>query len=100
MIAAASNIGLSSFSNEFDTQYKSLSLIDYMILGILFILGLLLFFYLFFRSTPNFDHRYGGNISGFNVEDDGSLTPKTTFETVPKTLTQSPSLKDNCFKLI
>lgn len=52
LIAAATNIGIANNHREDDEIYKSLGLIDYICLGLIIILALILLFYILFRATP------------------------------------------------
>lgn len=61
-VASASNIGLTNYPHDLDEHYGQLKLIDFITLGFLVLLGLFLFFYLFFRSVPAFNHRYASGM--------------------------------------
>lgn len=57
-VAAAANVGLTNYPHDLDEHYGQLKIIDFIAIGVLALLGLFLLFYLIFRPTPFFNHRY------------------------------------------
>ena len=86
-VAAASNIGLTSYPHDLDEHYGQLKIIDFITIGVLALLGIFLLFYLLFRPTPGFNHRYSQSMQGFNQDEWGNLTPKTTFKPIDRAVT-------------
>lgn len=100
LVAAAANIGLTTYPKDLDEHYQQLAINDYIVLAALVILGLILLFYLLFRPAPVFQNRYSGGIQGFNVDDNGNLIPKSTFVPVRKEISANRTLNSNCFSLL
>lgn len=53
-----------------------------MAIGALVILGLVLFFYLFFRAAPKENTKWTSGMQGFDIDSEGNLTPKNSFTVV------------------
>jgi hypothetical protein len=100
LVAGASNISIANAEKYDEEIYRSYKVIDFLILGVVAILGLILIFYLVFRSSPSFKHKYSGGVPGFKVDDQGKLIPKDSFAPVPSYISSSESINPNCIKLI